>query len=69
MSSKHPHPNIVNINLIVDIQHIINELIQSFENNDVGPQTRIISLKLFQCLELLYDNIDLTDAQATEVAF
>lgn len=39
----------------------------SFENNDVEPANQGMLLKIFQCLEILYDNIELTQDEATNV--
>lgn len=58
----------MNTNLINGLQDTVNQLMQSFENNDVAQPAQAILLKLLQCLEMLYDNINLTEFQAKEVS-
>lgn len=59
--------NGINTHLINILQRVLDEIVAAFENNDVEPQHQIILLKIFQCLELLYNNITLTHEQATSV--
>lgn len=60
-------PNDVNTNLINILQRVLDDIVTAFENNDVEPPHQIMLLKMFQCLELLYNNITLTHEQATKV--
>lgn len=59
--------NDTNTNLINILQRVLDNIVTAFENNDVEPPHHIILLKMFQCLELLYNNITLTHGQATQV--
>lgn len=59
--------NDINTNLINILQRVLDNIVTAFENNDVEQSHQIILLKMFQCLELLYDNIALTHEQATFV--
>lgn len=59
--------NGINTNLINILQRVLDEIVPAFESNDVGQQHQIILLKMFQCLEILYNNITLTHEQATFV--
>lgn len=59
--------NDINTNLINIVQRVLDSVVAAFENNDVEPPHQIILLKMFQCLELLYNNITLTQEQAKSV--
>lgn len=61
------HLNDINTNLINILQSVLDNIVTAFENSDVEPPHQIILLKMFQCLELLYNNITLTHDQATFV--
>lgn len=64
---ENAHLNNVNINLINILQKVISVTVTSFENNDVEPDHQIILQKLFQCLEMLYNHVILTQEEADEV--
>lgn len=64
---ENAHLNNVNTNLINILQSVISLTVTSFENNDVEPQHQIMLQKLFQCLEMLYNHITLTQDEADEV--
>lgn len=57
----------INVNLINILQQLISKIVKSFENNDVEPKHQIMMRKLFQCLEMLYDNINLTPEEGIDV--
>lgn len=59
--------NDVNTNLIIILQRLLDNIVASFENNDVEPEHQVILQMLFQCLEMLYNNITLTQDEATAV--
>lgn len=61
------HLNDINTNLINILQRVLDNIVAAVENSDVEPPHHIILLKMFQCLELLYNNITLTQEQATLV--
>lgn len=58
--AEDPAHNGIHINMISTIQRLLDGIAQSVENNDMDNEHQLIMVKLFQCLELLYDNIDLT---------
>lgn len=45
----------------------MNKVVDLFENNDVESQHQVILQKLFQCLEMLYSSITLTQDEANGV--
>lgn len=59
--------NDVNVNLINILQRVLDAVVISFENNDVGAEHQVVLLKMFQSLEILYNNIRLTQEQAKSV--
>lgn len=52
--------NGIKINLISVVHKLLDSIAESAAKNDVDIDQQIIMVKLFQCLEILYDNIDLT---------
>lgn len=54
----------VNTNLITILHNVLDKIIASFENNDVEPEHHGILQKMFQSLELLYNNIALNQDEA-----
>lgn len=56
--------NDINTNLINILQKVLDNVVNAFESNVVEPPHQVILLKMFQCLELLYNNIALTPEQA-----
>lgn len=59
--------NDINMNFINILQNVLDTIVSSFENKEVEPEHQPILLKLFQCLEMLYNSINLTPDQATLV--
>lgn len=59
--------NDINMNFINILQNVLDTIVPSFENNEVETEHQVILLKLFQCLEMLYNSINLTPEQATLV--
>lgn len=55
-----PKLNNIHINLMCVIHKLLDSIVELSENNEIEDDHRLIMLKLFQCLELLYDNIDLS---------
>lgn len=64
---ENQHLNDINTNLINILQNVLSEVVTSFENNDIEPEQQGMLLKLFQCLEILYENIELTQEEAGDV--
>lgn len=64
---ENQHSNEINTNLINILQNVLDKIVISFENNDVDPENQGMLLKMFQCLEILYENIELTQEEATDV--
>lgn len=56
--------NEVNTNLVTILHDVLDKIIEPFENNDVEPEHHIILQTLFQSLELLYNNMTLTESDA-----
>lgn len=63
---ENQHSNEINTNLINILQNVLDKIVISFENNDVEPEHQGMLLKMFQCLEILYENIELTQEEATD---
>ncbi|XP_031616603.1 Fanconi anemia group I protein [Contarinia nasturtii] len=61
------HLKDVNTNLINILQRLIDKIVTSFENNDVEPKHQVMMRHLFQCLEMLYNHIDLTPDEGNDV--
>lgn len=59
--------NDINMNLINILHRVLDKIVTAFENNDIEPPHQVILLKMFQCLELLYNSITLTHEQAKDV--
>lgn len=55
-----PNLNGIQINLISVVHKLLDSIAASAANTDVVNDQQVIMVKLFQCLEILYDNIDLT---------
>lgn len=55
-----PKLNGIHINLISVIHKLLDSIVELSENNVFEDEHLVIMVKLFQCLELLYDNIDFT---------
>lgn len=56
--------NNINTNLINILQNVLDKIVVSFENNDISTEHQIMLQKMFQCLEILYNNIALSQEQA-----
>lgn len=66
-TTDNPSSNELNVNLISILHNVLDKISKSFENNDIDLEHHVILVRLFQSLELLYNNITLTPEQATEV--
>lgn len=64
---ENQNSNEINTNLINILQKVLDTIVKSFENNDVEPEHQGMLLKMFQCLEILYENIELTQEEASDV--
>lgn len=56
--------NEVNTNLVTILHNVLDKIIAPFENNDVEPEHHTILQTLFQSLELLYNNMALSENDA-----
>lgn len=62
-----PNSNEFNMNLISILHTILDKISKEIENNDDGIEHQMILVRLFQCLDLLYSNITLSQDQLTDV--
>lgn len=59
--------NDINANLINILQNVLDKVVTSLESNDVESEHQTILHKMFQCLEILYNSITLSQDQAAMV--
>lgn len=55
-----PKTNDISINLISVLHNVLDGIVNSLEDDEKKEDHLMIMVKLFQCLEMLYDSIDLT---------